>query len=205
MALLELVDNPRDFKFEMTARAVGRELLTDKLRWNTPRGVLNNGVTGAHASVSDELQLKVSDKGQLRSMTRRNLQKVLRYRGREALADISQKATAHIVSPRVVQESRHSISPRSHFLLDLYYSTGHKWPRVREQRMPRLPIVRHSPRHLCVQDPRLLGKFDPLGNLPRVHSHGRAGSPRVAHALPRKVHPDLQLILYRICGFHELL
>jgi len=98
MALLELVDNPRDFKFEMTARAVGRELLTDKLRWNTPRGVLNNGVTDAHASVSDELQLKVSDKGQLRSMTRRNLQKVLRYRGSEALADISQKATAHIES-----------------------------------------------------------------------------------------------------------
>jgi len=98
MALLELVDNPRDFKLEMTARAVGRELLTDKLRWNTPRGVLNNGVTDAHASVSDELQLKVSDKGQLRSMTRRNLQKVVRYRGGDALADISQKATAHIES-----------------------------------------------------------------------------------------------------------
>lgn len=98
MALLELVDNPRDFKLEMTARAVGRELLTDKLRRNTPRGVLNKGVTDAHASVSDELQLKVSDKGQLRSMTRRNLQKVVKYRGREALAEISQKATAHIVS-----------------------------------------------------------------------------------------------------------
>lgn len=98
MALLELVDNPRDFKFEMTARAVGRELLADKLRCNTPRGVLNSGVTNAHASVSEELQLKVSDKGQLRSVTRRNLQKVLKYRGREALANISQKATAHIVS-----------------------------------------------------------------------------------------------------------
>jgi len=98
MALLELVDNPRDFKFEMTARAVGRELLTDKLRLNTPRGVLNNGVTNAHSSLSDELRLKVSDKGQLRSVTRRNLQKVLRYRGREALAEISQKATSHIES-----------------------------------------------------------------------------------------------------------
>ncbi|KAH0838368.1 mitochondrial ribosomal protein L17 [Lanmaoa asiatica] len=98
MALLELVDNPRDFKFEMTARAVGRELLTDKLRWNTPRGALNNGVMDAHASVSDELQLKASDRGQLRSVTRRNLQKVLKYRGRSALAEISQKATAHIVS-----------------------------------------------------------------------------------------------------------
>ncbi|KAG9314433.1 ribosomal protein L17 [Chiua virens] len=97
MALLELVDNPKDFKFEMTARAVGRELLTDKLRWNTPRGVLNSSVTDAHVSVSDELQLKVSDKGQLRSVTRRNLHKVLRYRGREALADISEKANTYIV------------------------------------------------------------------------------------------------------------
>jgi len=98
MALLELVDNPRDFKFEITARAVGRELLTDKLRRKTPRGVLNSGVSDAHSSVADELQLKASDRGQLRSVTRRNLQKVLRYRGREALAEISQKATAHIVS-----------------------------------------------------------------------------------------------------------
>ena len=99
MALLELVDNPRDFKFEMTARAVGRELLTDRLRRNTPRGVLNSGVTDAHAAVSEELQLKASDKGQLRPVTRRNLQKVLKYRGRAALANISQKATTHIVSP----------------------------------------------------------------------------------------------------------
>ena len=44
MTLLELVDNPRDFKLEMTARAVGRNLLTEKLRWNSPRGVLTNGI-----------------------------------------------------------------------------------------------------------------------------------------------------------------
>jgi len=98
MALLELVDNPRDFKFEMTARAVGRDLLTDNLRWKMPRGVLNKGVADARASISGELQLKVSDKGQLRSMTRKNLRQVLKYRGSQALAQISQKATAHIES-----------------------------------------------------------------------------------------------------------
>ncbi|KAG8219877.1 hypothetical protein J3R82DRAFT_856 [Butyriboletus roseoflavus] len=115
MALLELVDNPRDFKFEMTARAVGRELLTDKLRWNTPRGVLNNGVTAAHASISDELQLKASDKGQLRSVTRRNLQQVLKYRGREALTEISQKATAHIESllARPILQHKAQLAERS--------------------------------------------------------------------------------------------
>lgn len=105
MALVELVDNPRDFKFEMTARAIGRDLLTENLRLKTPRGVLNSGVTDARASVSEELQLKVSDNGRLRPVTRRNLQKVLKYRGRQALADISQKATAHIVSPGMVLES----------------------------------------------------------------------------------------------------
>ncbi|KAF8140181.1 mitochondrial ribosomal protein L17 [Boletus edulis] len=107
MALLELVDNPRDFKLEMTARAVGRELLTDKLRWKTPRGVLNNSVVDAHSAVSDELQLKVSDKGQLRSVTRGNLQK--------ALADISQKATAHIESllARPILQQRTQVAENS--------------------------------------------------------------------------------------------
>lgn len=98
MALLELVDNPNDFKLEMTARAVGRELLTEKLRRSTPRGVLNSGVTDAHASVSNELKLRVTDKGQLRSVTRRNLQKVMKYRGTQTLAEIGNKATSYIVS-----------------------------------------------------------------------------------------------------------
>lgn len=205
MALLELVDNPRDFKFEMTARAVGRELLTDKLRSNTPRGVLNNGVTDAHSSLSDELRLKVSDKGQLRSVTRSNLQKVLRYRGREALVEISQKATAHIVSASNDTSSfGHSIPSRSPFLLDRYCSTGHTWQRVRELRMPRHPIARHFPRHRCTQGPRCLGKFDLLGNWPRVRSHGRVGSPGVGCVLPIDAHPSLQLILQKICGFREL-
>jgi len=101
--------------------------------------------------------------------------------------------------------ARKRLHTLSHFLLDLYYSTGRKWRRVREQSMPRLRIVRHSPRRLCVQDPRLLGKFELLGNLPKVHSHGQAGSPGVGYVLPVKVHPNLQLTLYRICGFHELL
>ena len=203
MALLELVDNPRDFKFEMTARAVGRELLTDKLRRNTPRGVLNDGVTDARASISDELQLKASDKGQLRSVTRRNLQQVLKYRGREALSEIGQKATAHIVSASDDKKLRHSVSPRSRFLQDRYYSTRHRWRRAREQGMPRLPIVRPSLRHLCTQGPRPPGKFDPRGNLPRVHSHGRAGDPGVGYVFPIKVHPNRQPILYRTCIFRE--
>jgi len=96
IALLELVDNPRDFKLEMTARAVGRELLNEKLRWNSPRGVVNSGVKHAETVVAKELNLGTIDSGELRPTTRRNLQKVMKYRGQEALAKIGSKATAYV-------------------------------------------------------------------------------------------------------------
>lgn len=101
MALLELVDNPRDFKLEMTARAVGRDLLTEKLRWNSPRGVLNSGVD-ALESISREVKLGTHDKGELRPATRRNLQKVIRYRGNPSLRDVGKKASAWIVSAAIL-------------------------------------------------------------------------------------------------------
>lgn len=97
IALLELVDNPRDFKLEMTARAVGRELLNEKLRWDSPRGVINSGVQHAETAVAKELNLGGFDSSELRPTTRRNLQKVMKYRGREALTEIGAKASAYIV------------------------------------------------------------------------------------------------------------
>ena len=97
MALLELVDNPRDFKFEMTARAVGRDLMTEKLRWKSPRGVLNSGID-ALESISREVKLATHDKGELRPATRRNLQKVMRYRGSSSLRDFGKKASTWIAS-----------------------------------------------------------------------------------------------------------
>lgn len=97
MALLELVDNPRDFKLEMTARAIGRDLLTDKLRWDSPRRVLNSGVD-ASESIVREAKFGSRDKGELRPSTRRNLQKVLKYRGNSALKEIGKKAGSWIVS-----------------------------------------------------------------------------------------------------------
>lgn len=102
IALLELVDNPRDFKLEMTARAVGRELLNEKLRWSSPRGVVNSGVKHAETVVAKELNLGTIDTGELRPTTRRNLQKVMKYRGEETLAKIGSKATAYVVSPRLL-------------------------------------------------------------------------------------------------------
>lgn len=102
IALLELVDNPRDFKLEMTARAVGRELLNEKLRWNSPRGVVNSGVKHAETVVAKELNLRGIDSSELRPTTRRNLQKVMKYRGQEALAEIGSKATTYVVSCRLL-------------------------------------------------------------------------------------------------------
>ena len=100
IALLELVDNPRDFKLEMTARAVGRELLNEKLRWDSPRGVVNSGVKDAGMFVTKELNLSADDNSKLRPATRRNLQKVIKFRGQEALAEIGFKASAYVVSSR---------------------------------------------------------------------------------------------------------
>ncbi|OAX42404.1 ribosomal protein L17 [Rhizopogon vinicolor AM-OR11-026] len=96
IALLELVDNPRDFKLEMTARAVGRELLNEKLRWDSPRGVVNSGVKHAETVVAKELNLGGIDNSELRPTTRRNLQKVMKYRSQEALVEIGSKATAYV-------------------------------------------------------------------------------------------------------------
>ncbi|KAI6005295.1 ribosomal protein L17 [Pisolithus orientalis] len=95
MALLELVDNPRDFKFEMTARAVGRDLLTEQLRWNSPRTVLNSGVD-ATQSIAKEVMLSAREKGELRPSTRINLQKVVKYRGSSALKEIGKRASAWV-------------------------------------------------------------------------------------------------------------
>ncbi|KAG1757483.1 ribosomal protein L17 [Suillus lakei] len=87
IALLEL----------MTARAVGRELLNEKLRWDSPRGVVNSGVQHAETAVAKELNsLGGFDGSELRPTTRRNLQKVMKYRGQEALTQIGSKASAYI-------------------------------------------------------------------------------------------------------------
>lgn len=102
IALLELVDNPHDFKLEMTARAVGRELLNEKLRWDSPRGVVNSGVQNADIVIAKELNLGGLDSGELRPTTRRNLQKVMKYRGREALTEIGAKASAYIVRSQLL-------------------------------------------------------------------------------------------------------
>jgi len=95
-AILELVDNPRDLRWEMTARAVGREVLKEKLKVRSPTSVIKRGVEG----IRDVLMNRSSNSGEshdiLRSKTRWNVQKILKFRDQSASSDLGQKAERYI-------------------------------------------------------------------------------------------------------------
>jgi len=95
-AILELVDNPRDLRFEMTARAVGWELLRENLTTQEPVSLINHGIDGAQDLIENERQLGRREEGKLREKTRWNLQKVLRYRDANAPLEITKKAGDYI-------------------------------------------------------------------------------------------------------------
>ncbi|KAF9270313.1 mitochondrial ribosomal protein L17 [Marasmius fiardii PR-910] len=96
-AILELVDNPRDLRFEMTSRAVGWELLKEKLRKESPSSLIQTGVTGAQEVIKLEQRIGFGQAGgRLRPKTRWNLQKVLRFRDQSATATMSRKVGDYI-------------------------------------------------------------------------------------------------------------
>ncbi|KAI0080094.1 mitochondrial ribosomal protein L17 [Panus rudis PR-1116 ss-1] len=95
-AILELVDNPKDLKFEMTARAVGWEVLGKKIGTTGPQALINSGVEDVEELISRERELKPEQRGDLRPTTRWNLQKVLRFRSSDATTKLKEKAEDHI-------------------------------------------------------------------------------------------------------------
>lgn len=101
-AILELVDNPRDLKFEMTARSVGWELLGNALSRGSEH-VVTRGVEGVEQVVKYEKDatkpgfLHEGIGGRLRRMTQDNLRKVLQYRPNSGVRELSAKAEEHIV------------------------------------------------------------------------------------------------------------
>ncbi|KAL0579100.1 54S ribosomal protein L8, mitochondrial [Marasmius crinis-equi] len=96
-AILELVDNPRDLRFEMTSRAIGWELLKDKLRKEDPTSIVQTGVYDAHDLIKSERKVEFGKEGgQLRPKTRWNLQKVLRFRDRSAPDQMSRKVGNYV-------------------------------------------------------------------------------------------------------------
>lgn len=98
-AILEFVDNPQDIKFEMTARAVGWELLAKQIKQDGPRQAMSGGVEGVRDLIEQELRTGPKEKGELRERTRWNLQKVLKFRGEGAVAELQKKAEDHMVCP----------------------------------------------------------------------------------------------------------
>ncbi len=62
-AILELVDNPRDLRWEMTSRAIGWELLRDKLRSQRPEAIIHAGVEKDFRSGQGGAQYRVWREG----------------------------------------------------------------------------------------------------------------------------------------------
>ncbi|KAK7064151.1 ribosomal protein L17 [Favolaschia claudopus] len=119
-AVLELVDNPRDLRWEITSRAVGWDLLRQKLKSKKPVAIINAGAENTLDVISTERNLTQSESGRLRPMTRWNLQKVLRFRDGAAPLLMSQKVgdyMDHLLATPVVfrdveKEERDAVTSR---------------------------------------------------------------------------------------------
>ena len=116
--MLELVDGPRDLKFEMAARATGWDVLTSRLRTSgseseyesvpLPRALVERGVKGVGETVERERERALREAvgkgekggegaGELRERTRWNLRKALRYRSPEDVRRFGDKVQEHMV------------------------------------------------------------------------------------------------------------
>ncbi|KAI0000480.1 ribosomal protein L17 [Russula vinacea] len=91
-AVLELVDGPRDLRFEMAARAAGWDVLCARLKTDVERerrrALGEVGGEGGGVSASE-----------LRERTRWNVRKALRYRSREDIKRFGEKVQGHMVGP----------------------------------------------------------------------------------------------------------
>ena len=97
-AILELVDNPRDIRYEMTAMSVGWDVLSKRVGKTSGKDLVNEGVTGLDELIEKERKRGAKEEGEvLRQKTLWNLKKVLRYRGEEGAQGLVHKAESHIV------------------------------------------------------------------------------------------------------------
>ncbi|EIW64391.1 mitochondrial ribosomal protein L17 [Trametes versicolor FP-101664 SS1] len=95
-AILELVDNPRDLRFQMTARAIGWELLGKRVGQGDPKALVKTGIPDIVDVIEKEKTVPPEGRGELRSVTRKNLQKVLKFRGVGAVEEMSRIAEDHV-------------------------------------------------------------------------------------------------------------
>jgi ribosomal protein L17 len=97
-AVLELVDGPRDLKFEMAARSTGWDVLSGRLKSQSARAMVKHGVgDDIGDTVGRERALGEGQEGsKLRPRTRWNLQKALRYRSAEDVKQFENKVQEHM-------------------------------------------------------------------------------------------------------------
>jgi hypothetical protein len=113
-AVLELVDGPRDLKFEMAARATGWDVLSSRLQTRSARALVQEGVGGAREieqTIVRERALGEEEGGgeqvggsgggssssELHQRTRWNVRKALRYRSAEDVKLFGGKVREHMV------------------------------------------------------------------------------------------------------------
>jgi len=135
-AILELVDNPRDLRWEMTSRAAGWELLRDKLKHQRPEGIMTAGAEKTVEILRSERGIMHGEKGILRPKTRWNLQKVLRYRNEDAVVDLAKKSAEYadelLATPMAFKSVHEETLAKNPTTLPLRRRAGHK--RVGETR-----------------------------------------------------------------------
>jgi len=119
-AILELVDNPRDLRREMTIRAVGREVLKQKLKTMTPLPIINQNAEGIPEVVAEAALNSNEPRGPLRPKTRWNLQKILKFRDQSASMELSRKVGHYIdhllatpMALRTIHEEMKERNPQS--------------------------------------------------------------------------------------------
>ncbi|KAJ3823339.1 mitochondrial ribosomal protein L17 [Lentinula raphanica] len=96
VAILELVDSPRDLRWEITARAIGREVLNNKLETEKPLNLIKTGVHSTQDIIESEKRLAFGQNGLLRPKTRWNMQKILRFRNQDAVSQLSRNVGNYI-------------------------------------------------------------------------------------------------------------
>jgi large subunit ribosomal protein L17 len=103
--VLELVDGPRDLKFEMAARATGWDVLSSRIRTGSeeePRALVEAGVKDVGETIERERARALNGngengRGELRERTGWNLRKALRYRSSEDVKRFGDKVQEHMV------------------------------------------------------------------------------------------------------------
>lgn len=112
-AILELVDNPRDLKLEMTAKAIGWDILARKLGdTNGEPGPVDVEEVAKTVQLHSARNQETPQRTYLRALTGRNLSKVLKFRDERGIEEITAKASRHmaklLAQPEVYGGLRHT-------------------------------------------------------------------------------------------------